>query len=38
MTPDDLIKVREFLGALGMTEEPMGMLYTNQRPTEVVAP
>ena len=38
MTPDDLIKVREFLGALGMTEEPMGMLYTNDSPTECVAP
>jgi uncharacterized protein (DUF169 family) len=38
VTPDDLIKVREFLGALGITEEPMGMLYTNERTTEGVAP
>jgi uncharacterized protein (DUF169 family) len=38
MTPDDLTKVREFLGALGMTEEPMGMVYTNDSPTECVAP
>ena len=38
MTPDGLIKVRDFLGALGLTEEPMGMIYTNDSPTEGVAP
>lgn len=38
MTGNDAAKVREFVEALGLIEEPMGMLYTNEQPTEGVSP
>ena len=38
MTAIDATKVREFLEVLGLSEEPMGMLYTNEQPTEGVSP
>ena len=38
MTANDMTKVREFVDILGLTEEPMGMLYTNEQPIEGVSP
>ena len=38
MTAINMTKVREFLEVLGVTEEPMGMLYTNEQPTEGISP
>ena len=38
MTTIGVTKVREFVEALGLTEEPMGMLYTNEQPAEGVSP
>ena len=38
MKANDITKVREFVEALGLTEEPMGMLYTNELPKEGISP
>ena len=38
MKANDMTKVRELVDALGLTEEPLGMLYTNEQPTEGVSP
>lgn len=38
MKANDMNKVREFVDVLGLTEEPVGMLYTNEQPTEGVSP
>ena len=38
MTANDVIKIREFIETLGLTEEPMGMLYTNEEPTDGISP
>lgn len=38
MTGIDVTKALEFVEVLGLTEEPMGMLYTNERPAEGISP
>ncbi|MGB6066657.1 MAG: DUF169 domain-containing protein [Desulfomonilaceae bacterium] len=38
MTAINMTKVKEFLEVLGVTEEPMGMLYSNEQPAEGISP
>jgi len=36
--PPTITKIREFLEALGLDEEPMGVIYTDQRPVDGICP
>ena len=38
MKKSDMPKVREFIDALGLTEEPMCMFYTNEEPVDGISP
>ncbi|MHB8205071.1 MAG: DUF169 domain-containing protein [Desulfomonilaceae bacterium] len=38
MKESDMPKVREFIDALGMTEEPIGMFYTDKEPVDGISP
>jgi len=38
MALDEREKAQEFFSALGLTEEPMGMIYTNEQPAEGISP